>query len=148
LESSLRHLHPYSHREGPLDPRTGEDKKSSVSGIFIRILTERDLWISLRQVSTKGAQSPTPSPVVRGAAGSMTGEEGGSPVSSIFFHAASYGGRISDPEAEFFDEILKFQEFSSLLFTVTSTLQLCLEISISSNLCNLLQFLEFSYCAL
>ncbi len=41
----------------------------------------------------------------------------------------------------------KSWEFSSLLFTVIS-LQLCLEISISSHSRNLLQFLEFIYCTL
>jgi hypothetical protein len=41
----------------------------------------------------------------------------------------------------------KSEEFSSLLFTVTS-IQLCLEISFSSNQRNLLQFLQFSYCTL
>ncbi len=47
------------------------------------------------------------------------------------------------PEAEFLDDIktkvLRVFPFSSLLFTVTSTVQLCLEISISSNSRNLLE---------
>jgi hypothetical protein len=51
-------------------------------------------------------------------------------------------------ETEFLDEIQDkmSQDFLSLLFADTSTA--CIEISISSNSRNLLQFLQFSYCTL
>ncbi len=56
---------------------------------------------------------------------------------------------ITLPEAEFLDEI-KTKVIRVYLQAIHSHLylQLCLEISISSNSRNLLQFLEFSYCTL
>jgi hypothetical protein len=52
------------------------------------------------------------------------------------------------PEAEFLDNILT-KIFKSIPLSYSqSPLQLCLEISISSNSSNLLQFLQLSYCAL
>jgi hypothetical protein len=120
-----------------MDPRRGEDKKSAVSGIFIhiltvfgifiRILTERDLCISLGQVRTKGAQSPTPSSIVRGAAGLKTGEEGVGWGESSIQHLLPYsfswgGGELQTRRPNSLTKSrLKSQEFSSLLFTVTST---------------------------
>jgi hypothetical protein len=56
---------------------------------------------------------------------------------------SSVGQNGKSLEAEFLDEILSFPPCYS-----QSPLQLCLEISISSNSRNLLQFLQFSYCAL
>jgi hypothetical protein len=48
-------------------------------------------------------------------------------------------------EAEFLDEI---QAKVLIVFWQSVTSQLCLEISISSNSCNLVQFLQFIYCTL
>jgi hypothetical protein len=52
----------------------------------------------------------------------------------------------SIPEAEFLDEIhTKVLRVSSLLFTVTSTMQLCLEIIISSKLTQPLTVINYHY---
>ncbi len=54
---------------------------------------------------------------------------------------------LSWPEVEFLDEI-QTKVFRVFLLHLQSPLQLCPEIYISSNLRNLLQFLQFSYCTL
>ncbi len=64
--------------------------------------------------------------------------------SSGLYHA----GPQRFPEDEFLDKIQQKSSFLSCHSQSPLYIQLCLEISIPSNSCNLLQFLQFSYCTL